>query len=149
MSCLSCTPPYVSDLSSCFLCHERWSNCNGCDMNGCLNCSVGFIWNSTDCFSCQSIQGCASCSSMNTCDVCLSPYVQNGSLCQPNCSIVDFCSSCSAVFGQIICSNCSSGWHLSGNKCEGICGDGAMVGLEECDDQNSIDGDGCSSSCRI
>ncbi len=30
-----------------------------------------------------------------------------------------------------------------------ICGDGAVGGTEECDDGNTVDGDGCSSTCEI
>jgi len=30
-----------------------------------------------------------------------------------------------------------------------ICGDGLMVGAEECDDNNTVSGDGCSASCTI
>jgi cysteine-rich repeat protein len=29
-----------------------------------------------------------------------------------------------------------------------ICGDGAVTGLEECDDENGITGDGCSAACK-
>ncbi|KAK9814590.1 hypothetical protein WJX72_008328 [[Myrmecia] bisecta] len=30
-----------------------------------------------------------------------------------------------------------------------VCGDGVLEGLEQCDDGNTQDGDGCSSSCKI
>ena len=30
-----------------------------------------------------------------------------------------------------------------------ICGDGLNMGHHECDDGNNIDGDGCSSTCKI
>ena len=33
--------------------------------------------------------------------------------------------------------------------CLVICGDGAKMGEEECDDSNLIDGDGCSKICEI
>ena len=39
---------------------------------------------------------------------------------------------------------CSS---LSGN--EAICGDGIMNGAEQCDDGNTVNGDGCSAACQI
>lgn len=32
---------------------------------------------------------------------------------------------------------------------DAVCGDGIVEGAEECDDGNTVDGDGCSSSCRI
>ena len=34
-------------------------------------------------------------------------------------------------------------------KCEETCGDGRNSGLNECDDGNLIDGDGCSALCFI
>lgn len=40
--------------------------------------------------------------------------------------------------------------HCDGvGKPECICGDGAIDAPEQCDDGNTVDGDGCSSSCRI
>ncbi len=32
---------------------------------------------------------------------------------------------------------------------EAVCGDGALVGIEECDDGDLVDGDGCSASCTL
>lgn len=31
----------------------------------------------------------------------------------------------------------------------GVCGDGIIQGSEQCDDGNNVDGDGCSSSCKL
>ena len=33
--------------------------------------------------------------------------------------------------------------------CQTVCGDGIWAGTEECDDNNTIDNDGCSSLCVI
>lgn len=33
--------------------------------------------------------------------------------------------------------------------CESICGDGIVTGIEQCDDGNGADGDGCSASCEV
>ncbi len=30
-----------------------------------------------------------------------------------------------------------------------VCGNGLFEGLEQCDDRNTVDGDGCSSECRV
>jgi cysteine-rich repeat protein len=32
---------------------------------------------------------------------------------------------------------------------EAVCGDGALVGIEECDDGDQVDGDGCSATCTL
>jgi cysteine-rich repeat protein len=33
------------------------------------------------------------------------------------------------------------------DSCSTICGDGIIAGMEECDDANTISGDGCSYTC--
>jgi cysteine-rich repeat protein len=33
--------------------------------------------------------------------------------------------------------------------CATVCGDGVKVGAEECDDNNTVGRDGCSSLCKI
>jgi cysteine-rich repeat protein len=37
----------------------------------------------------------------------------------------------------------------SSAECNEICGDGLNFGILECDDGNTIDGDGCSSHCKL
>lgn len=32
---------------------------------------------------------------------------------------------------------------------DGVCGNGAIEGAEQCDDGNTVDGDGCSASCAL
>ena len=34
-------------------------------------------------------------------------------------------------------------------SCYEICGDGLLLGVLQCDDGNLVDGDGCSSKCRV
>lgn len=43
------------------------------------------------------------------------------------------------------------GWHCDGipSMCAPSCGDGAIIGGEQCDDQNLASGDGCSAGCLI
>ena len=36
----------------------------------------------------------------------------------------------------------------SNNTCDDICGDGIKI-YTECDDGNTINGDGCSSACKV
>lgn len=35
------------------------------------------------------------------------------------------------------------------NRCSPICGDGRVFDTERCDDNNTDNGDGCSSQCEI
>jgi len=37
----------------------------------------------------------------------------------------------------------------SSGQCVEVCGDGLNFGMVECDDGNLINGDGCSSSCKV
>jgi cysteine-rich repeat protein len=39
--------------------------------------------------------------------------------------------------------------HLVGGSCRPICGDGLWVLREQCDDDNNVNGDGCSSECTV
>lgn len=43
---------------------------------------------------------------------------------------------------------CIDHYHVVNGECVEICGDGKLFSLA-CDDGNSVDGDGCSSSCEI
>lgn len=37
----------------------------------------------------------------------------------------------------------------SAEVCKELCGDGIDLGLNECEDGNEEDGDGCSSTCKL
>ena len=56
--------------------------------------------------------------------------------------------------GLVDCKSCSDfkGFQkgkTGGSSCAEICGDGLHMGVLACDDGNTLDGDGCSSSCEI
>ena len=59
----------------------------------------------------------------------------------------DGCASCPDCYS---CDSCKPGFFLKqGNPlCQEICGDGKRI-ISDCDDGNTIDGDGCSSTCEI
>lgn len=44
---------------------------------------------------------------------------------------------------------CSGGDETQVDTCDPVCGDGVIVGSEACDDGDSDDLDGCSSTCTI
>ncbi len=35
------------------------------------------------------------------------------------------------------------------SQCQEFCGDGLDFGLNECEDNNTFNGDGCSSTCKL
>ena len=64
-----------------------------------------------------------------------------------NISTCIFCNN----YDKFILSNstcaCQTGYKLVGTGCVISCGDGIILGNEECDDNNDVNGDGCSSTC--
>ena len=111
------------------------------------------------------------------CTTCSSPlFLQKGTcsiLTCPSTTYIDpslGCLPCGTLFpGSVLCNisqpfNCISsylfsnnaclscndvqGYHLQGNSCAEICGDGLVIYLQ-CDDGNSLNGDGCSANCMI
>ena len=57
------------------------------------------------------------------------------------------CLSCTACYS---CTSCSPGFYLDFNSglCLEVCGDNKRYTLE-CDDGNNVNGDGCSSDCKV
>jgi cysteine-rich repeat protein len=47
------------------------------------------------------------------------------------------------------CSACSGGTCNGVGACQALCGDGFVEAGETCDDGNTTNGDGCSSTCHI
>ncbi|CAD8079606.1 unnamed protein product [Paramecium sonneborni] len=60
----------------------------------------------------------------------------------------DGCSNCKVDTDYV----CSGGSDTTSDKCKAIpeiCGDGIKKSTEECDDGNTLNGDGCSKQCKI
>lgn len=62
------------------------------------------------------------------------------------------CSACEAHCVSCsdgnTCTACEPGYDLFGGDCN-LCGDGVLEGAEECDDNNTLSGDGCNSTCGV
>lgn len=76
------------------------------------------------------------------CVPCPSAAFKSGNQCL-SCS--SFCQSCSSASA---CNNCQNGFALLGNQCQEVCGDGRRF-VVQCDDGNTVNGDGCSSTCTV
>ena len=84
---------------------------------------------------------------------CGDGIVQTGEQCDDgNLGGGDGCSPTCTIEAYFVCDNTEPG-DLS--NCHALCGDGVTMWMlsgskaEKCDDGNTIDGDGCSSSCQV
>lgn len=102
----------------------------GCK-NPCQTCTGPLSTSCTGCIGSQfrALQN-------NEC-VCSSPHYQSSAADYPKCGKVDplWCPDYEYLDSAT-------------NECLEICGDGRLYTLE-CDDGNTVDGDGCSSTCKI
>lgn len=96
--------------------------------------------------------GCLNCTSATNCSLCdsLTILETTNNSCTPNCSLVTNCTTCYINSSTVICQTCILGYVVNiSNMCATFCGDGIIMGYEVCDDNNNINGDGCSSNCSI
>ena len=126
-------------------------NCSSCtSLSVCTGCITGFSLISSNCIQCPS--NCSNCTSATVCTVCISPYSLSGSTCVLNCSLaLGNCTACLDNYGVIECTVCVTGFYLDpvDKNCSVVCGDGILASIEECDDNNTDNGDGCDSFCVI
>lgn len=74
----------------------------------------------------------------------------DGDLCSSDCNVEPFCGDGNLAPGE----SCDPPGHPAGQPSEcrddcTFCGDGIKQSVEECDDGNDINGDGCSANCMI
>ena len=144
--CLKCADKhkYLRD-KQCFLCDQSCFECNGPGPQNCISCPPGSVLTDgacpllvcpdgfyadtmiTKCVKCPDT--CATCLSATKCLTCKDGYIVSNGLC-------------------VVCEE-KKGYYTKGKVCDEICGDGLNLGMHECDDGNTIDGDGCSSRCTI
>lgn len=191
-SCSTCIPEFFvnADLNvlTCTKCHWTCYTCNGPNSDNCLSCN-GFMYlldneclpscpdgtykdsTTNQCESCS--DRCLTCTgpSFTQCDKCneTAGFLSNGaSGCYPQVcgdGVVVGTEQCDTGEKNSI-GGCNStchiqvGWSCTQTNrsqpsiCTTICGDSLKIGsllggTEECDDGNVIDGDGCSSACKI
>ena len=144
-------------------------NCVTCDAQTCLTCSPGFAVLSPSCEACEIAlfnPGCTSCSNTE-CFQCVAGTIMDPitTYCDcPNYGESFFngsCHLCSQLYfsdcircNSTTCFDCTDGlfYNMTSKLCEPLinaCGDSKWERFEDCDDGNLIDGDGCSSTCKI
>ena len=68
--------------------------------------------------------------------------------CTQDQQLLQYCNDWGTGYKSIV--NCSTlGQSCINGKCDWVCGDGIKGSSEGCDDDNTNDGDGCSSSCIV
>lgn len=145
--CTSCFTSYYLSNNQCFACDSNCYTCSTISTN-CTGCYPSFFKSSTQCVAC--ISNCNVCNNSATCQTCNTGYMTDASnLCiiSYNCAIIASCATCTAPTG---CTACSTGYQLQNiTSCISVCGDGKRSPIEQCDDNNINNNDGCSSTCMI
>lgn len=123
-------------------------------MDGCL---AIYAWeNSTNCLRCDETQHFdldgQTCKCMDGYTVTTQKCINIiGCLTSRTSSNQLVCVACNVPAGFITLNGqcvCKPGFQLNGTICVQKCGDGTLFYLD-CDDGNNVDGDGCSSKCKV
>ena len=94
------------------------------------------------CDVCSDNYTCTNCSLDYTFDSAVGAYVID-------CSPIALCTVCSVVSSNLSCNQCVQGYSAISNLCQTVCGDGFRVGNESCDDNNTVNSDGCAANCTV
>lgn len=149
ISCESCTGPTFKDCLKCnsSLGYTADSNPGQCNLIKCYDGQyLSFVSNQAICLPCG--PRCESCNDgfPTKCTKCKSGFLEF-----PDDQGTVDCKICNEIPGLMNGKNeftCQGRKNIEVILLE-ICGDGKRMGLLECDDGNLIDGDGCSSKCKI
>eukprot|EP01127_Copromyxa_protea_P024450 TRINITY_DN962_c0_g2_i5.p1 TRINITY_DN962_c0_g2~~TRINITY_DN962_c0_g2_i5.p1 ORF type:complete len:3441 (+),score=511.54 TRINITY_DN962_c0_g2_i5:5-10327(+) len=129
--------------SSCFPC----SHCGLGQFNSA--CPAGNYNAAEPAKICQDCTACNSTSWNSACPAINSLFEDPSPACE-SCSVeIPDCVSC--LDPTYECVECGTGFYVVAGqpRCSSECGDGLLAGPEGCDDNNTIDGDGCSSTCTV
>jgi cysteine-rich repeat protein len=167
---------FVNNESKCEQC--SLSHCVNCfSLTECEKCTEVdnfHLNNETSLCELCTLEGCTNCTSLHQCAQCDESnnffLNESASVCQRcavenclECSALTVCETCdeNKGFGRSnidpnICGECNEsclcdGYHFpwKGTQCSSLCGDGLLRLEEQCDDNNTEDGDGCASDCTI
>ena len=161
-NCTECTSGYIKDQIDTTHCvkYSCPNYCSTCDFENCSSCisdnyrllnnkcqpscpNSGYYLNQSQqtCLKCP--ENCLICSSNEKCDQCKNSYYLINNFCSKACDV-----------GQLLinntCTNCNLMIGLQ-SDCNEKCGDGILYSHNSlsCDDGNIINGDGCSSICKL
>ncbi|CAD8148113.1 unnamed protein product [Paramecium octaurelia] len=159
LECISCKPykninashPCYSQCGDNILqWNEECDDGNNDSRDGCVDCYF-----STDRCSPSICKKCY----QGYCSVCNDGYYLNGynecQQCSQSCltciTSPQNCLQCRFTLEDKTCKMCEQefGLQIKDDKCTAVCGDNIFVDIEQCDDGNIIDGDGCNSQCKV
>jgi len=169
----TCDNGFMGDGVTCVDIDECATGTANCDMNAtCLNtpgsftctCNAGYMGDGVTCVDidecadgtakCDPNADCINTPGSFTC-TCDGGYTGDGTMCADidECALdADNCdpnATCTNTPGSFTCM-CNTGYNGDGTVCASACGDGAVVmGVEACDDGNTLSGDGCSGACEV
>lgn len=141
--CLNCAAPcltcYGGSVKDCKECNYRqgYDRSAGKDECHLIVCAEGMYAHTDEGIACLPCDA--------ACKTCKGPS-------NANCTA---CSEGHTTMGvgegdTVTCRTCPTGYRLQEHgKCREVCGDGLNLGEHECDDGNSLNGDGCSSECKV
>ena len=109
---------------------------NKVDGDGCSSvCAIetayfctGAVGSRSNCSGCS--PNCLNFTSFISCSLCQTIYLLNVTSlnCEPNCSVVTLCATCSVISNAVACNTCVSGYAVgSSNTCVPKCGDGIVI----------------------
>ncbi len=113
-----------------------------------MTCVTGYYISGSTCTLCSTpLTNCSQCSSSSVCTQCQIGFIVNATTgtCDVVPCTVNACVSCPD--SNSVCDACAPGFQLNSNLCQTVCGDNVTAGTEQCDDGNTLDGDGCNADC--
>jgi cysteine-rich repeat protein len=135
MTCYGAAGYFITPLDTCATCNVTY--CTTCiGYSSCQVCNSGYGVTITGSCSTCPLDGCQTCANLTTCSLCIGEYLSIGGLCY-SCPVTCTCGGYTLP-------------KYTNGDCATICGDGIVLGpYETCDDGNLVNGDGCSSTCKI
>ncbi|CAI2380290.1 unnamed protein product [Moneuplotes crassus] len=117
----------------------------------CTQCGNGYVQNDST-YPTQCVTSCGDSKRAGS-EVCDNGSTAGTGGCSSDCTSITSGWVCSGGTPTSVdtCTQCSAGTYPNTAKtaCVTICGDGLKAGTEKCDDGNTNNGDGCSSTCQV
>ena len=139
-------------INTCLSCHASCLTCNGPTQNNCTSCSVGQSLSESICVVIICNRGEYYNKKRRACDKCniLCKECNNSPKecidCPEGRALnIDKCVECSEADPRLAAPQEIGPRGMCGE----VCGDGFNMGINQCDDGNTVSGDGCDNKCNV